>query len=105
MGSVSLERKTQNKSLGYRVTLSHLMSNSLSSNAGQTLASPSLFLHAIVLPSWGVWAQLLVESSSIPARKVIWAKNNFLAWFLIQISCLIYFAAEPALQMKELLQV
>lgn len=31
------------------------------------------------------------------------AKNNFFARFLIQISCLIYFAAEPALQMKELI--
>lgn len=67
------------------------------------LSPPTLFLHAIVLPSWDVWAQLLVEPSNILARKLIWAKNNFFAWFLIQISCLIYFTAEPALQMKELL--
>ena len=51
-----------------------------------------------------MWAQLLVKSCSKLVRKLIWAKNNFFfAGFLIQISSLIYFAAEPALQMKELL--
>lgn len=67
------------------------------------LPPPALFLHAIVLPSWGVWAQLLVETSSKLVRKLIWAKNNLFARFSIQISCLIYFAAEQTLQMKELL--
>lgn len=58
----------------------------------------------MVLPFCGVWAQLLMESCGKLVRKPIWAKNNFFfAGFLIQISSLISFAAEPALQMKELL--
>lgn len=97
----------QNNSLGYWVTLGHLISISLSSNAGLNsffLPPPALFLPTVVLPSWGVWAQLLVESCSKLAKKLIWAKNNFFfAGFLIQISSLIYFAAEPAQQIKELL--
>lgn len=51
-----------------------------------------------------MWAQLLVESCGKLVKKLIWAKNNyFFAGVLIQISSLICFAAEPALQMKELL--
>lgn len=63
-----------------------------------------LFLPIILLPLWGVWAQLLVESCGKLVKKLIWAKNNFFfVGFLIQISPLICFAAERALQMKELL--
>ena len=82
------------------------MSISLSSNAGLNsfLLPPAALLLTIVLPAWGVWAQLLLESWDKLVRKLIWAKNNFFfAAFLIQISSLIYIAAEPALQMQELL--
>lgn len=105
-GKCQPRKRKWSNSLGCWVTLGHLMSIFLSSNAdlNSFLLPPlALFLPTIVLPPWGVWAQLS-ESCGKLVRKLIWAKNNFFfAGFLIQISSLIYFAAEPALQMKELL--
>lgn len=60
------------------------------------LPPPNLLLHAAGVSGHSCWWSKLV-------RKLIWAKNNLFATFLIQINCLIYFAAEQALQMKKLL--
>lgn len=60
------------------------------------LPPPNLFLHAAGVCGHSCWWSKLV-------RKLIWAKNNLFARFSIQINCLIYFAAEQALQIKNLL--
>lgn len=76
----------------------------LCSNAGLNSFLLLHFFPSLYCPSWGVWARLLVESCGKLVMKLPSAKNNFFfAGFLIQISSLIYFAAQPALQLKELL--